>query len=549
MYFITTAVKIFLDFLVNLLVMLIIESDQTEELNSSNVLYDFMFVHDTDKLAVGAPPAPGLPDVGMHDELQGTFVVAHWIMDLVYWFLKLFHAEHNSPLFTFVYAVVVFIVSWLVGFVLQWIVLGIVRLIGKRWKGMSYDALTQQHFFSKCVRVVPAIVFLILIQFTLNSKLVLASWLTRLTWVYLSFVLSDAICVLVDVTWTKIDARENKRKLPLKGLVQLVKGIVWIIFAIISVAIILDKSPGSLLAGLGAFAAVLMLVFRDSILGVVAGVQLSENDSLHEGDWISVSGTNANGVVTEVSLTAVKVLNWDKTITTLPPYSLVSQGFTNYQNMSNSNTRRIQRSYMIDADSVVECDEALLQEFSKIPLIKDWIAKKIEQRNAGKEIDAGNPDGLANGSIETNLGVFRAYLRIWLENYMQVAKGDPSDTLFVRTLPQTANGIPLEIYCFTSTSDWVTYEAIQSKIFEHIAIMLYKFRLYTYESPSGRDTIIDGYICPGKTPAPVFGIPYPFFTNSGTPQNPGIENFNKPAQSATPSAASDNTGDSNIQSS
>lgn len=502
--------------------------------NNTPIFFDYMFVHDADRIADS--PVHVIPPVGFHQETQETYAVAHWLMDLVYWFLGLFHADNDRTLFTFVYAVIVFLISWGIGYALQWIVLGIVRLVGKRYHGGNYDALTSQHFFTKFVRIVPAIVFLILIQFTLYGKVTLASWLTRLTWVYFSFVLSDALCVLADVAWTRIDARENKRKLPLKGLVQLVKGIVWIIFAIISVAVILDRSPGSLLAGLGAFAAVLMLVFKDSILGVVAGVQLSENDSLHEGDWISVMGTNANGIVTEVSLTAVKVLNWDKTTTTLPPYNLVSQGFTNYNTMSQSNTRRIQRSYMIDADSVVACDEVLLQEFSEIPLMADWIAKKIEQRKAGKEVDAGNPDGLANGSIDSNLGCFRAYLKMWLEQNPEISKADSSDTLFVRTLPQTANGIPLEVYCFTSTSDWVTYEAIQSKVFEHIAVMLYRFRLYTYESPSGRDTVIDGYICPGKTPAQVFGMPYPFFLGTdGKPLNPP-EGGTKEPSSASPAA-------------
>lgn len=489
-----------------------------QENNNSNILYDYMFVNDADKIA--SSPDPSLEHI-VHNAPQGSFIVAKWLMETVKWFLGLFHAEDNATLFTFVYAVLVFIVSWLFGWILQYIVLKIVRLIGKRLKGKGYDALTDDHFFLKCTRIVPAIVFLILIQFTLYSRATLASWLTRITWVYLSYVLADALCVLADVMWVRIDARENKRKLPLKGLVQVVKGLVWIIFAIISVAIILDKSPGSLLAGLGAFAAVLMLVFKDSILGVVAGVQLSENDSLHEGDWIAVSGTNANGVVTEVSLTAVKVLNWDKTTTTLPPYNLISQGFTNYNSMTTSNTRRIQRSYMIDADSVIECDDVLLDEFAKIPLMADWIAKKRQQRAEGKEVDAGNPDGLANGSIETNLGCFRAYLKMWLEQNVQISKADSSDTLFVRTLPQTATGIPLEIYCFTSTSDWVNYEAIQSKVFEHIAVMLYKFRLYTYENASGRDTIIEGYICPGKTPAQIFGMPYPFFVApNGLPLNP-----------------------------
>lgn len=464
-----------------------------------------------------------MPKVDLsHPAAQGTYAIAQLLMKIVNWFLTLFHLENDSTIFTAVYAVLVFLISLGVGYVVKWIMIFIVRKIGKKFHDSAYVALTDDHFFTKCARIFPGIVFLIFIQFTLNGRMTLSSWLTRLTWIYLSFVIADALCILADVMWTKIDSRENKRKLPLKGLVQLVKGILWIMWVIITVAIVLDKSPGSLLAGLGAFAAVLMLVFRDSILGVVAGVQLSENDSLHVGDWIKVAGTDANGIVSEVSLTAVKVKNWDKTTTTLPPYSLVSSGFTNYNTMQESNTRRIQRSYLIDADSVVPCDEVLLNEFQQIPLIKEWIVKKIEQKKAGREQNSANPDGLVDGSIDTNLGVFRAYVRLWLDKNANIAKGDPSDICFVRTLPQTPNGIPLEVYCFTSTSVWATYEAIQSSVFEHIAVMLYRFHLYTYESPSGRDTIIDGYMCPGKDPATLFGIPYPFFNGSGTPETPGI---------------------------
>lgn len=464
---------------------------------------------------------------------EGTYAIAHLLMNIVKWFLDIFHI-HNQTIFTAVYAILVFLIAWCVGWIVKWIVLLIVRSVANRFHNDTYMALTSHHFFSKCVKIFPAIVFLILIQFTLNGRMTLSSWLTRLTWIYLSYVVIEALCVLVDVTWNKIDSRENKRKLPLKGLVQLVKGILWIIWTIVTVAIILDKSPGSLFAGLGAFAAVLMLVFKDSILGVVAGVQLSENDSLHEGDWIKVGGTDANGIVTEVSLTAVKVLNWDKTTTTLPPYSLISNGFTNYNTMQNSNTRRIQRSYIIDADSVVECDEVLLNEFSQIPLLKDWISKKIEQKKAGKEQNAGNPEGLVNGSIDTNLGVFRAYLQLWLNQNPNISKADSSDTCFVTTLPQTANGIPLQVYCFTSTSDWVTYEGIMSAVFEHIAVMLYRFHLYTYENPSGRDTIIDGYLCSEKDPSKLFGIPFPFFNGSGTPQDPIMPTVDQCAKQGQP---------------
>ena len=474
-----------------------------------------------------------IPKVDLsHPAAQGTFAIARLIMKITHWLLSLVGLQDNSTVFTAVYAVFVFLISIAVGYVIKWIIVFIIRKIGNRFHNVIYQYLTNDHFFTKTARIVPAIVFLIFIQFTLNGRMTLSSWLTRLTWIYLSYVLADTFCVLADVLWTRIDSRENKKKLPLKGIVQLIKGIVWIIFVIVTFAIIFDKSPGSLFAGLGAFSAVLMLVFKDNILGVVAGVQLSENDSLHVGDWIKVSGTDANGIVTEVSLVAVKVLNWDKTTTTIPPYNLVSVGFTNYNTMQNSNTRRIQRSYMIDADSVVPCDDAMLDEFAKIPLMKDWITRKRAQRLAGKEQNAANPEGLADGSIDTNLGVFRAYVKMWLDANPNVAHSDPSDTCFVTTLPQTPSGIPFQIYCFTSTSAWVQYEAIMCSIFEHIAVMLYRFRLYTYESPSGRDTIIDGYICPGKNTDNVFGIPYPFYEGSTNPSNPGIAPssvVNKPA--------------------
>lgn len=470
-----------------------------------------------------ANAAETLPKVVLTGDAQdGTYEIASILMKAVHWLLSLVGFQSNSTIFTIIYAVLVFFVAWGVGFIVQGIVVVIVKKISAHWHSVLYGYMVEEKLFTKASRIIPPIVFLILIQFTLTSKVTLATWLTRITWVYVSYILADTICLIVNITWRHINERANKRNLPLSGLAQLVKGAVWIVAVIVILAILFNKSPGSLLAGFGAFAAVLMLVFKDSILGVVAGVQLSENDSLHVGDWIKVG--DANGTVTEVSLTAVKVLNWDKTTTTIPPYNLVSNGFTNYRTMQVSNTRRIQRSYMIDADSVVPVDDALIEEFSKIPFMKDWISKKIQQRKEGKEQNAGNPDGLADGTIDTNLGMFRAYLKMWLDANPNIAQGTDNggsaNTCFVTTLPQTPSGIPLQVYCFTSTSAWTNYEAIMAQVFEHIAVMLFRFHLYTYESPSGRDTIIDGFICPGKNPDVVFGMPYPFFRASGTPGNP-----------------------------
>lgn len=413
--------------------------------------------------------------------------IAKVIMHLAYDILSWFHLENDRTLFVAVYAILVFIISFGIGLLLQWIIVGIGNRIQGRKMNDIYTNLVGKKFFTRICRLIPAILFLILIQFTLGAHATLSDWLTRITIAYMVIIVAVALCSLADVTWIHINNRENKRKLPLKGLVSLTKGIVWIVALIIVVALLVNKSPGTLLAGLGAFAAVLMLVFKDTILGVVAGVQLSENDSLHVGDWIKVG--DANGTVMEVSLTQVKVQNWDKTTTTLPPYSLISGGFTNYRSMEESGTRRVQRAYLIDSDSVVEATEAMLDEYAKIPLLTDWITKKRAQKAAGKVENVFNSEGLADGSIETNLGVFRAYLLLYLHNHPNVEQKDAtsSNIQFVSTLPQTSAGIPLQLYFFTSTAAWAQYEAISASIFEHIAVMLYRFGLETFEYPAGRD--------------------------------------------------------------
>lgn len=483
-------------------------------------------------------------ELSAHTE-ESYYTVALWIMKGVSWLLSLVGLENNSSVFITVYAICVFLISAMIGYAFKWIIILAVDNLSRFVKYDIYQRLRELHFFEKACRIVPPIVFLIFIQFTLNRQQSLASWLTRITWIYIIYLLAIAVNTFTTAIWSHIDDRENKRKLPLKGLVQLVNGIVWIIVAIIAVGIIVNKSPGSLLAGLGAFAAVLMLVFKDSILGVVAGVQLSENDSLHVGDWIKVPGTDANGNVIEVTLTSVKVQNFDKTVTCVPPYSLISGSFTNYRAMQQSQTRRICRSYMIDSDSIVPADENMLAAFARIPLLKDWIEKKIAQRAAGKVEDVFNSEGLVDGSIETNLGVFRAYVKLYLDANPEVSHA-PADSCFVSTLAQTGYGVPLQIYCFTATSSWLPYEGIQSAIFEHLAIMMARFRLYTNEGCSGRDTILNGILEAGANPQNFFGVPYPFLQRGGTPEAPAQgypgdyspeANFNGGAATPVPQSA------------
>lgn len=452
-----------------------------------------------------------LPTVDLSPQAQeSTYFISRILMEASRFLTGLVGLSDNSSLVTAVYATLVFLLSLVIGWILQLIIAFITMQVSKHLNSDIYHILLKKKFFMKVCRIIPALVFLILIELTLTHKVTLATWLTRATCIYIVFIVCNALSILCTATWEHIDQKANKKKLPLKGLVQLAQGAIWLIGIIVICAILLNRSPATLLAGLGAFAAVLMLIFKDSILGVVAGVQLSENDSLHVGDWIKVAGTDANGTVEEVTITAVKVRNWDKTVTSVPPYSLVTGTFTNYQPMSESNTRLIQRSIMIDADSVKAIDDDVLAEFAKLPLVGDWINKKIEQRNEGKVRDASNPAGLVDGSIETNLGVFRAYAKLYLDNHPMLAKPGDINYCFVSTLPQTPSGIPFQVYCFTGTSSWLEYEAIKDSIFEHLMGMLHKFQLYTFENPTGRDTMIEGWLSPGKKPEDVFGIPYPF---------------------------------------
>ena len=483
-------------------------------------------------------PHPEAPIELSQSAIKSTFIIAEEIMKVVHWLLSAVGLEHNIKAIEIAYAAVVLCIAVLVGRLLQWGVMTIIKALQDRVHNVWYLHLREVKFFTKSCRIIPPLVFVILIEFTMEGSL--GHTLTLCSYIYMVFVVAMALNSIVDASWLRIDEKENKRKLPLKGVAQLIKGIIWIVVAIIICAMLLQKSPEKVLAGLGAFAAVLMLVFKDSILGVVAGVQLSENDTLHVGDWIKVHGTDANGTVQEVTLTSVKIVNWDKTVTTVPPYTLVSGSFTNYRNMQLSETRRIQRCYLLDADTVMPLTDADLERLKAIPLLEPYITAKMKQRDEGKIANYNNPEGLVDGTIDTNLGLFRAYLALYLKNNKGI---DPASTCFISTLQQTSAGIPLQIYCFTDTSSWVPYEMIQSEIFEHIAVMLHKFGLTVFESASGRDTIMAGYI-PAMGVDHAFGLPYPMGMDKDIYVNPhlspGSQFYGKvPSGKEAPSSPSD----------
>ncbi len=382
-----------------------------------------------------------------------------------------------------IYVAIIVVTAMLLGWLLSYgIRLLIRKIVDVRSPQLAAD-LKEKHVLIRCCRIVPPLVILALLPFAFTGDSVLNTIIIRALLVYTSVTVCMAICSVLSFAWLRFDKERNTKNLPIRGILDTVIGILWVITAIICVAIIVDKSPAALLTGLGAFAAVLMLVFKDSILGLVAGLQLSQNDMLRVGDWIVVPSTIANGIVIDVSLTAVKVQNWDNTIVTLPPYTLISGSFQNWRGMSDSGVRQIARSILIDIYSVTQTTPDFIKKMvTQFPQLKAYV-DKVQT--------AGHPifdPGLAtvNGTVDTNLGLYRAYLCEWLLGHPSISS---SRQILVRLMAPTDNGIPLQIWCFTSTTAWTAYEAIQSALFEHIAVTAPAFGLQIYNDTSGADVL------------------------------------------------------------
>jgi len=269
---------------------------------------------------------------------------------------------------------------------------------------------------------------------------------------------------------------ENRK--PLRSFVQLTKLLLYFFGFLFVFGILLNQSPLTLLTGLGALTAVLMLVFKDTLLGLVASIQISANHLIQIGDWIEMSTYGADGSVIDISLHTVKVKNWDNTITTIPTYAMTSHSFKNWQGMSNSNGRRIKRQLNLDMNSVKFCDSDMIEHFSKIDLIKDYMSSKLTELKQQPENETFNQRQL------TNLGTFRAYCVQYLKNHPQI---NQDLTLLVRHKEPGPEGIPLEIYVFSSNKEWVAFEDIQADIFDHLIAILPEFQLKPFQKPSGKD--------------------------------------------------------------
>lgn len=399
--------------------------------------------------------------------------IASWLLNCITEFLAFFGLENSQPLKESLYVCITVCIALLIGWSLRRAILFIATKIITMHRTELLRTILHRRIFSRCSHVIPPLVIIALLPFSFGRDSELLKVCIIILRSYIVFTIARAISVINGFIWTRIDKHENHKNLPLKGILYVCNGIVWIIAVIIIGSILLNKSPVALLTGLGAFATVLMLVFKDSILGFVAGVQLSQNDMLRVGDWIVVPATVANGVVIDVSLTAVKVQNWDNSIVTLPPYTLISTSFQNWRGMTDSGLRLINFTLLIDPESVSSANDALLEKLSTLPGMANFINQS--------RTDTLYTPGLSavNGTLKTNLGLFRAYLCNYLINHPKIS--NTSQILVCINNPSNC-GLPLQIYCYSSP-EWTSFEAVKSEIIEHIASSAPLFKLKPFTLP------------------------------------------------------------------
>ncbi|KKK39171.1 mechanosensitive ion channel protein MscS [Mesobacillus campisalis] len=345
-----------------------------------------------------------------------------------------------------------------------------------KWGKMILD----RQVFRKLSHIVPAIIIYSFASTFPNYQ----SVIEKLAVTYIIIVGLVFIQSLLNAINDIYKTFEISKVKPIKGYIQVINIIFMTIGIILMISNLIGESPLILLSGIGALSAVLMLVFKDSLLGLVAGIQLTGNDMVRVGDWIEMPKYGADGDVIDISLNTVQVQNFDKTITMIPSYALISDSFINWRGMQSSGGRRLKRSLYIDTSSIKFCTEEMIDKFIKVHYLSDYIIQKereIAEYNAKNQINRDNP---VNGRALTNIGVFRAYISNYLKNHEGIHK---NMTLMVRQLEPSEHGLPIEIYAFTNSVEWAVYETVQSDIFDHLFAVAPEFGLRVFQNPSGAD--------------------------------------------------------------
>ncbi|MGQ7868526.1 mechanosensitive ion channel family protein [Sunxiuqinia sp. sy24] len=378
--------------------------------------------------------------------------------------------------------IVLFLVARAVHWLTRRILAKVVHQFASKTKTKWDDFLVKRKVFSALAHLSSA--FLLYYTYGFSDSEFISDFLLGLARIYFVSIITLFAVRLANAANDIYQTTPYAVNRPIKGYIQLLQILIICVSVIFFISILIGESPLILIGGLGAVAAILLLVFKDTILSLVASIQLSANKMLKPGDWIAMPSHNADGTVIDISLNTVKVQNWDKTITTIPTYALVSESFNNWVGMEESGGRRIKRSVNLDMRSVRFCDKALLDKLSHFYLLKDYLhdrEKEIQEYNKRLQIEEGD---VYNGRRQTNLGIFRHYV----ENYLrQHPKINQNMTFLIRHLQPSEKGLPLEFYVFSKDQEWAKYEEVQADIMDHVLAILPEFDLRVFQSPSGND--------------------------------------------------------------
>ena len=357
----------------------------------------------------------------------------------------------------------ILLIAYIFTKIFHYLIMPAIHKITARTKATWDDYLFNERMLSAVCRLIPPILIYIMLPFAFENAPDILGISQKICLIYLIIVTLRLINAFLNSLYEISNEHESLKNRPLKGIYQMINLVSIGIGIILIISTLMNQDATTILAGLGASAAVLMLIFKDSILGLVAGVQLSANDMLRPGDWITMDKYGANGYVIEVSLTTVKVQNFDKTITTIPPYALVSDSFQNWRGMWQSGSRRIKRQLFFDVNTIRFCTDQEIKEYTE----KEWISKEEAE----------------NGQI-VNLLVFRNFAMNYLSNHPKI---NHEFLQMVRQMEPTTEGLPLEIYCFATTTEWPVYEAIQAEAFDYLIASVPQFGLKLFQRPSGVD--------------------------------------------------------------
>ena len=391
----------------------------------------------------------------------------------------------DSPTYSMIAALTILVlVACFANLVVKRFLLHLIRRVLHMTHLDSDGAIANNNVIPRLANIIPAMVFILGIPLVPTMPETVTAIIRNVASAFIILMLAMAISSALDVANTLYLRRKDADSRPIKGYLQVLKILVYLVSTILVIAALIDKSPVILLSGLGAMAAVLMLVFQDTLLSLVASVQVSSADMVRVGDWIEMPQLNADGAVIDIALHTVKVQNWDKTITTLPTRRLISDPFKNWRGMQESGGRRIKRAIYLDQNSIHFLTESEKKHLMKFSLLEEYLTKKeAELEEWNQKVKKENTDSVNQRRL-TNIGTFRAYVSQYLRN-----RGDirMDMLLLVRQLNPGADGLPLEIYCFTNTIAWADYEGIQSDIFDHLYAIMPEFNLRAYQQPSGHD--------------------------------------------------------------